>query len=127
MKLIFFLLNLFLTGNVFADVTGLICSGKQNLSLFYLIDVDREKVKYTNQLRENWSSTKLIQSSLVYLKWKEGSIPVWKVSIHRETLKMAKTESSGKILDYACKVNSSDETIEGHEKAKEEQRQKNKI
>ncbi|MEC7865951.1 MAG: hypothetical protein VYD02_03515 [Pseudomonadota bacterium] len=127
MKLIFFLLNLFLTGNVFADVTGLICSGKQNLSLFYLIDVDREKVKYTNQLRENWSSTKLIESSLVYLKWKEGSIPVWKVSIHRETLKMAKTESSGKILDYACKVNSSDETIEGHEKAKEEQRQKNKI
>ncbi len=127
MKLIFFLLSLFLTGNVFADVTGLICSGKQNLSLFYLIDVDREKVKYTNQLRENWSSTKLIESSLVYLKWKEGSIPVWKVSIHRETLKMAKTESSGKILDYACKVNSSDETIEGHEKAKEEQRQKNKI
>ena len=120
-------LSLFLTGNVFADVTGLICSGKQNLSLFYLIDVDREKVKYTNQLRENWSSTKLIESSLVYLKWKEGSIPVWKVSIHRETLKMAKTESSGKILDYACKVNSSDETIEGHEKAKEEQRQKNKI
>jgi len=127
MKLIFFLLSLFLTGNVFADVTGLICSGKQNLSLFYLIDVDREKVKYTNQLRENWSSTKLIESSLVYLKWKEGSIPVWKVSIHRETLKMAKTESSGKVLDYACKVNSSDETIEGHEKAKEEQRQKNKI
>ena len=127
MKLIFFLLSLFLTGNVFADVTGLICSGKQNLSLFYLIDVDREKVKYTNQLRENWSSTKLVESSLVYLKWKEGSIPVWKVSIHRETLKMAKTESSGKILDYACKVNSSDETIEGHEKAKEEQRQKNKI
>ena len=127
MKLIFFLLSLFLTGNVFADVTGLICSGKQNLSLFYLIDVDREKVKYTNQLRENWSSTKLIESSLVYLKWKEGSIPVWKVSIHRETLKMAKTESSGKILDYACKVNSSDETIEGHEKAKEEQRKKNKI
>ena len=127
MKLIFFLLSLFLTGNVFADVTGLICSGKQNLSLFYLIDVDREKVKYTNQLRENWSSTILIESSLVYLKWKEGSIPVWKVSIHRETLKMAKTESSGKILDYACKVNSSDETIEGHEKAKEEQRQKNKI
>ena len=127
MKLIFFLLSLFLTGNVFADVTGLICSGKQNLSLFYLIDVDREKVKYTNQLRENWSSTKLIESSLVYLKWKEGSIPVWKVSIHRETLKMAKTESSGRVLDYACKVNSSDETIEGHEKAKEEQRQKNKI
>ena len=127
MKLIFFLLSLFLTGYVFADVTGLICSGKQNLSLFYLIDVDREKVKYTNQLRENWSSTKLIESSLVYLKWKEGSITVWKVSIHRETLKMAKTESSGKILDYACKVNSSDETIEGHEKAKEEQRQKNKI
>ena len=127
MKLIFFLLSLFLTGNVFADVTGLICSGKQNLSLFYLIDVDREKVKYTNQLRENWSSTKLVESSLVYLKWKEGSIPVWKVSIHRETLKMAKTESSGKILDYACKVNSSDETIEGHEKAKEEQRKKNKI
>ena len=127
MKLIFFLLSLFLTGNVFADVTGLICSGKQNLSLFYLIDVDREKVKYTNQLRENWSSTKLIESSLVYLKWKEGSIPVWKVSIHRETLKMAKTESSGKVLDYACKVNSSDETIEGHEKAKEEQRKKNKI
>jgi len=127
MKLIFFLLSLFLTGNVFADVTGLICSGKQNLSLFYLIDVDREKAKYTNQLRENWSSTKLIESSLVYLKWKEGSIPVWKVSIHRETLKMAKTESSGKILDYACKVNSSDETIEGHEKAKEEQRKKNKI
>ena len=127
MKLIFFLLSLFLTGNVFADVTGLICSGKQNLSLFYLIDVDREKVKYTNQLRENWSSTKLIESSLVYLKWKEGSIPVWKVSIHRETLKMTKTESSGRVLDYACKVNSSDETIEGHEKAKEEQRQKNKI
>ena len=127
MKLIFFLLSLFLTGNVFADVTGLICSGKQNLSLFYLIDVDREKVKYTNQLRENWSSTKLIESSLVYLKWKEGSIPVWKVNIHRETLKMTKTESSGRVLDYACKVNSSDETIEGHEKAKEEQRQKNKI
>ena len=95
--------------------------------MFYLIDVDREKVKYTNQLRENWSSTKLIESSLVYLKWKEGSIPVWKVSIHRETLKMTKTESSGRVLDYACKVNSSDETIEGHEKAKEEQRQKNKI
>ena len=127
MKLIFFLLSLFLTGNVFADVTGLICSGKQNLSLFYLIDVDREKVSYTNQLRKNWSSTKLIESSLVYLKWKEGSIPVWKVSIHRETLKMSKTESSGKVLDYACKVNSSDETIEGHEKAKEEQRKKNKI
>ena len=127
MKLIFFLLSLFLTGNVFADVTGLICSGKQNLSLFYLIDVDREKVKYTNQLRENWSSTKLIESSLVYLKWKEGSIPVWKVNIHRETLKMTKTESSGRVLDYACKVNSSDETIEGHEKAKEEQRKKNKI
>jgi len=127
MKLIFFLLSLFLTGNVFADVTGLICSGKQNLSLFYLIDVDREKVKYTNQLRENWSSTKLVESSLVYLKWKEGSIPVWKVNIHRETLKMTKTESSGRVLDYACKVNSSDETIEGHEKAKEEQRQKNKI
>ena len=127
MKLIFFLLSLFLTGNVFADVTGLICSGKQNLSLFYLIDVDREKVKYTNQLRENWSSTKLVESSLVYLKWKEGSIPVWKVNIHRETLKMTKTESSGRVLDYACKVNSSDETIEGHEKAKEEQRKKNKI
>lgn len=127
MKLILFLLSLFLTGNVFADVTGLICSGKQNLSLFYLIDVDREKVSYTNQLRKNWSSTKLIESSLVYLKWKEGSIPVWKVSIHRETLKMSKTESSGKVLDYACKVNSSDETIEGHEKAKEEQRKKNKI
>ena len=127
MKLIFFLLSLFLTGNVFADVTGLICSGKQNLSLFYLIDVDREKVSYTNQLRKNWSSTKLVESSLVYLKWKEGSIPVWKVSIHRETLKMSKTESSGKVLDYACKVNSSDETIEGHEKAKEEQRKKNKI
>ena len=127
MKLILFLLSLFLTGNVFADVTGLICSGKQNLSLFYLIDVDREKVSYTNQLRKNCSSTKLIESSLVYLKWKEGSIPVWKVSIHRETLKMSKTESSGKVLDYACKVNSSDETIEGHEKAKEEQRKKNKI
>ena len=127
MKLILFLLSLFLTGNVFADVTGLICSGKQNLSLFYLIDVDREKVSYTNQLRKNWSSTKLIESSLVYLKWKEGSIPVWKVSIHREKLKMSKTESSGKVLDYACKVNSSDETIEGHEKAKEEQRKKNKI
>ena len=127
MKLILFLLSLFLTGNVFADVTGLICSGKQNLNLFYLIDADREKVSYTNQLRKNWSSTKLVESSLVYLKWKEGSIPVWKVSIHRETLKMAKTESSGKILDYACKVNSSDETIEGHEKAKEEQRKKNKI
>ena len=127
MKLILFLLSLFLTGNVFADVTGLICSSKQNLSLFYLIDVDREKVSYTNQLRKNWSSTKLIESSLVYLKWKEGSIPVWEVSIHRETLKMSKTESSGKVLDYACKVNSSDETIEGHEKAKEEQRKKNKI
>jgi len=127
MKLILFLLSLFLTGNVFADVTGLICSSKQNLSLFYLIDVDREKVSYTNQLRKNWSSTKLIESSLVYLKWKEGSIPVWKVSIHRETLKMSKTESSGKVLDYACKVNSSDETIEGHEKAKEKQRKKNKI
>ena len=115
MKLIPFLLGLFLTGNIFADVTGLICLGKQKLSLFYLIDVDREKVSYTNQLRKNWSSTKLIESSLVYLKWKEGSIPVWKVSIHRETLILSKTESSGKFLEYECKVNSSDKTIEGHD------------
>jgi len=127
MKLIFFLLGLFLATNVFADVTGLICSGKQNFNLFYLIDVDREKVSYTNQSRKGWSSTKLIESSLVYLKWKEGSIPVWTVNIHREALKMSKTESSGIKLDYQCSVNTSDETIEGHELAKEEQRKKNKI
>ena len=127
MKKLLVLLWLLFTTNLFADVAGLICSDKEGFNLFYLIDVEREKISYTNQLKEDWSSTKLIKSSLTTLKWKEGSIPVWTVSLHRETLQMKKDESSGIISIYQCSVHDRDDTIEGHEKAKAEQRKKNKI
>lgn len=121
------LLWLLFTTNLLADVAGLICSDKEGFNLFYLIDVEREKISYTNQLKEDWSSTKLIKSSLTTLEWKEGSIPVWTVSLDRETLRMKKDESSGIVSIYQCSVHDRDDTIEGHKKAKEEQRKKNKI
>ena len=127
MKKLLVLLWLLFTTNLFADVAGLICSDKEGFNLFYLIDVEREKISYTNQLKEDWSSTKLIKSSLTTLKWKEGSIPVWTVNLHRETLGMKKNESGGINTSYQCSVHTSDDTIEGHELAKEEQRKKNKI
>ena len=127
MKKLLALLWLLFTTNLLADVAGLICSDKKGFNLFYLIDVEREKVSYTNQLKEDWSSTKLIKSSLTTLKWKEGSIPVWTVSLHRETLRMKKDESSGLVSIYQCSVHNRDDTIEGQEKAKVEQRKKNKI
>ena len=127
MKKILFICSLLLVTDTFADVKGLICSDKKGFNLFYLIDVDREKISYTSQLKEDWSSTKLIQSTLTGLKWKEGSIPVWTVNLHRETLGMKKNESGGINTSYQCSVHTSDDTIEGHELAKEEQRKKNKI
>ena len=127
MKKIIFICSLLLVTDILADVKGLICSDKKGFNLFYLIDVDREKISYTSQLKEDWSSTKLIQSTLTGLKWKEGSIPVWTVNLHRETLGMKKNESGGINTSYQCSVHTSDDTIEGHELAKEEQRNKNKI
>lgn len=127
MKKIIFICSLLLVTDILADVKGLICSDKKGFNLFYLIDVDREKISYTSQLKEDWSSTKLIQSTLTGLKWKEGSIPVWTVNLHRETLGMKKNESGGINTSYQCSVHTSDDTIEGHELAKEEQRKKNKI
>lgn len=127
MKKIIFICSLLLVTDIVADVKGLICTDKKGFNLFYLIDVDREKISYTSQLKEDWYSTKLIQSTLTGLKWKEGSIPVWTVTLHRETLGMKKNESGGINISYQCSVHSSDETIEGHELAKEEQRKKNKI
>tara|TARA_B100001013_G_C24578043_1_gene429391 strand:- start:106 stop:456 length:351 start_codon:yes stop_codon:yes gene_type:complete len=116
-----------MTTQALADVKGLVCVDNDNYYIFYLIDVDREKISYTNQSQEAWSSTKLVKSSLTILKWKEGTIPVWTINLHREKLIMMKRESSGKSLEFQCSVRTRDETIEGHELATEEQRKRNKI
>ena len=128
MKILLFIgSTLIFAVNALADVKGLICSDKDSFNVFYLIDVEREKVSYTNQLTEDWSSTKLIESSLTHLKWKEGSIPVWKVSLQRETLVIRKTTSEKNPLKYDCSVHDRDTTIEGHEISTEKQRKRNKI
>lgn len=126
-KKIIILFGLVFVNNTYADVRGLVCSDNSGFNLFYLIDVEREKVSYTNQLQQKWSSTKFIESTLTKLRWKEGSIPVWTVNLHRQTLIMKKTESRGSNSEFQCSVHSSDETIAEHEQATEEQKKKNKI
>ena len=64
MKSFLIVLSLIMTTQALADVKGLVCVDNDNYYIFYLIDVDREKISYTNQSQEAWSSTKLVKSSL---------------------------------------------------------------